>query len=197
MASLPSKCKPSKVLSKDKTRPRLTAAYLRNAGDGMRLEVTDSYRLAVIPVEGDTSTCSEGYIGADALKAIEKGTTNRHVDFVANGTVDVFPGDGSAVKFDRPDPGDYPNIEQLLGDPPAATFKVGINAKFLHELAQALGNAEGVELTFDADRIHPGAGSSYARAIGVRPLSSVVNCVSRAGGDDEPRGLIMPIRVNV
>ena len=169
----PPKVKLEKVVSADRSRPVLSHTYLRaDPNDPTRgtLEACDTYKLARVPVEleeGDT----EGLLTVESLKAAQKANRLRP-RLSANGTADV-PGGPS---FPRPEEGTFPNTATLIPEGEIA-FTVGINAKFLHELAQGLG-VDAVRLDF----LKVGDEPSAVRPIQVRPI----------GGQGD--GLIMPIR---
>jgi hypothetical protein len=132
-----------KACSSDQSRPVLSCAYL-DAGEG-KLVATDSYALAVVPVEleeGDTS----GLVPAAAFQAWRKASTRTvPAGFSANGAVEVSGPDGSS-SFVRPE-GQFPRWAELVGTPrdggtgeelqPIAEF--GIDAGLLARLAEAIG----------------------------------------------------------
>jgi len=161
-----------KVASRDATRPVLTHAFLRVDGERATLEACDSYKLARIPVELEAGD-EEGFVPVEALTTARKA---RAESVSVNGSVDI-PGGPS---FPRPELGQFPNAVQLFPDGEVA-FAVGVNAKFLHELAQGLGS-ETVRLEF----VKVGDEPSALRPIVVRPI----------GGDaPEADGLLMPVRL--
>ncbi len=109
-------------------RAYLSAAHLDV--DKKRLSVTNGNILAVIPVdlsEGDTS----GPVTTEVIKAA-RATRSERVEITCNGGLGV---DGKT--FERPDLGKFPDIDRVIpdGEP---EFSVGLNARLLFELAEAL-----------------------------------------------------------
>lgn len=202
--SVPKGAKPSKVASKNQTRPVLTRGEIVERDGAFFLQTTDSYKLAEIPLTvepGQGNAPVAGPVPAEALKAIDRAGT-----FTANGDVTVTNKDGSATSFSRQGfacEGTYPDTEKLFPAPEKVT-RFGVNAKYLYELAQALGS-ELVELEFDAaqwERAKDSDGNElpdannpvYMKPAVVRPLGMgrSNNTSSPTGG----RGVIMPIRLS-
>ncbi len=179
---LPANVKPSKVLSKDKGRPLLCSANLQETPEGgWELAVCDGFKLARVPLEINGSlddVIVAGEISADALRAIEKGAARA---FTANGTVTPRNRYGSVAgpSFPRNTAlGEYPNLERLTPDKDPAAFSIGLNAKYLHELAMALGS-DVVQLTFTID------------AAGVPMATRPMHVASHL--DNGGRGVLMPV----
>jgi hypothetical protein len=194
-AALPTGAKPSKGASKDTTRPHLNRGQIVQRGEQWELHVTDSWKAAILPLslvgELDESgpALTEGPLSVDALKLIEK-TGN----FRANGAVEPCDqyGRPTGVTLARVDNGDrYPNLPQLFPDAPHAddTLKLGIDAKLLLELAEAIGAKAGkhstVVLEFDATKF------TEIESGGKQYLKTVV--VTAKG---ERCALVMPVRVS-
>jgi DNA polymerase III sliding clamp (beta) subunit (PCNA family) len=186
--ALPDKCKLSKVLSTDKHRPILGAAELREVSPGeWELAGTDSYKLARIPLtlkDGPTGTAPvAGSISADALRAIEK---NGARCFTATADT-VTPCNRYGVPvgpaYPRPDIGRHPAWNQLTPDTGTGDFVIGVNAKYLHDLAASLGS-DTVSLTF----VTGANGAPDPR----RPFT-----VAPIHGGGAGTGIIMPVRVKV
>lgn len=192
---------PELVASKEASRPALTKIHLD--AEKSQVVATDSYMLARFPVEldeGDTS----GPIPVDALKASRKPPLGGVFTAIhANGDVQVVMCDHDGSRASSPyvtlprESGDYqfPSADQLIPDN-LAEFRIAFSAKKLYELAKALtGDSKRSEvvLRFTAERQseeerEQGAPlkPSNMRPIYVRPLRY---------GDDEPDGILMPIRI--
>ncbi len=194
---LPPGAKPSKVLSKDQSRPVLTRGELAEVTklleDGTRertgweLQCTDSYRLSRVPlsISGEATDDSEitaGPISGDALRMIEK-----HGGFRADAEhVEVIDKSGRVVvTYDRERAGDfpYPNIDAVTPEP-EHYVDIGLNAKFLYELAQALGSRDTtvrIRLSLnERGEVNP-----------LRPF------VVTANMHETGTGVLMPVRLNV
>lgn len=146
-------------------------ASLRQADDGAwRVYATDSYKLVAIDVEaGDEDTA--GALPVDAIKASRK-----HGGVLSVNEACVTGG----VSYPRPDVEQSLDYEQLLGGAPVegadGTVTFGINAKLLHELAQAMGE-DTLRVTVNTES--PG-----------KPMR-----VRRLDGSEAVRGLLMPVRI--
>ncbi len=158
-ATLPKGCKPSKMLSRDKHRPILCSANLRCHEGAWEIVGTDSFKLGIIPLEIDDRCpelgLTEGAISAEALKAVEKSghfaTTDTTVTPLSRFGVPDGPVYGRTA-----DIGQFPRPDQLFPDR-NGEIVVGLDAKYLYELAQALGsNVVYIQFTEDkAGRINP------------------------------------------
>ena len=131
------------VASTDATRHILCNPYL----DGTTLVATDGRRLVAIPVELGENDC-DGYISKQALKDSRK-IKKDIVDITANGSLKFTTKDGE-VTLQRPEKENYPDWKRAIpnfeGKP---VVKACFNAKFLYEMAQALGSTnDSVEITF-------------------------------------------------
>lgn len=193
-----SKVQPELVASKDESRPVLTMVHL-NAEDSV-VEVTDSYMLARFPVEldeGDTS----GPIPVDALKASRKPPLKfKSTSIRCNSHVEVrheFGEHASDPYVTLPrESGDYqfPNTRQLIPDT-LSEFEIGLDAGLLLKLAKAMGS-ERIRIRFTNAPTRVGVenpavdqpGPSNMRPMVVRPIN--------AHSDDEPIGILMPIRLS-
>ena len=103
-----------KACSADKSRPVLTSCYLD--AEASVLVATDSYQLAVVPVEVEDGDVS-GLVPAAALSAWRKASTRSiPAGLSANGSVEVRGSEQSA-SFPRPD-GQFPDYGRLC-QPPA------------------------------------------------------------------------------
>jgi len=181
---LPSlKCKPETVVSKDKSRPVLTHLYLRiTEGESIgSLQATDSYKAVRIPVEvGKDDT--EGFVSPDVYKAARKVTpkTAGGVEFEVNGGYTLADGTTHPREFQ----GTWPKLDEIM-DVPASTFTVGLNARFLFDLAQAFGS-DTVKITFTAGR--GGSDPDPLRPMKVEPIDGDLKGSSADG-------ILMPVRV--
>lgn len=194
--TIPDKAKPSKVASKDKTRPALMCANIRETDDGWALEVTDSYMLSVIPLTahdgGPDNGVRAGQIHRDVLAAIEKAGCGGFA-FSDNDTATILDRTGNLVAT-LPNAAErngeavstFPNVKQLLPDEPnGGKLRIGLNPDLLKSIADAQGrNKYGpVILTVDFDkRGSGGEGDTYLRAIRVT-----------ANGVDS--NVLMPMRI--
>lgn len=170
-----------RVLGRDPTRPVLRHAQLRKTGDTYELVGTDSYKLAVVTLTEQTDDTPEpvtGLLSSLAVQMIVKHGSFRagesHVELLDRKTgrstgLSVAREDTNGMKF--------PDAAAVMakaekGEKPVV---IGLNAKFLADLAAAYGE-DAVRLT-----IH-----GPLRAFGVTPLGG-------QGGE----ALLMPIRVDV
>lgn len=174
--SLAKGLKPSKAVSKDETRPVLQRAYLKRTEDGREeIHATDSYIAVRVPVHAPDA--AEGFIGVEELTKIEKGD-----EFTAaNGTVEI--GTVTYQRFETES--EFPDIDKIWPEPAKRTLEIGVNAKLLLALAQAVGS-DGVKLTIDLDKVSEDG--TYLKTIPVAPLGGP------AVGEAE--GLLMPIRIH-
>lgn len=179
MRLLSFKSKPEAVVSKDQTRPVLTHLYLRieetEEGRKGTLEATDSYKLVRIPVEVEDDD-TEGFIPVEVYKQARKvsSKTLGAVEVKANGSLDLQ--DGSS--FPRTMEGQFPRTGELMNLAPSE-FEIGLNARFLYDLAQAFGE-DTVRIRFTG---RDGGQPDALRPMTVRPL----------GGDAD--AILMPIRL--
>jgi len=200
--------KPSKITGALKDRPELTGALVKveekSRGGGTKpfktlvLYATNSYVFlrAVLGPKEDRS--EPGPIPLEALRHMERGV---HVEL---GEKEITAGithyDRVMSEYER-DPikprGDRPYVQEkwdeLLPKHGKKTFSVGINARLLKELSDAMGRGkhDAIELEFDLDQAVPHSGTeggkTYIKAIKVKPHASA----------REAEGLLMPVRLNV
>jgi hypothetical protein len=194
--TIPGRARPDKVASKDQTRPILTTLNLRLKRSGAKgtgkvtggfVEATDSYKLVRLPVEfeeGDEPKA--GLLPAEMF-------AGKRVDDIRLDDGQVVVSQGTETRtIPRPDNvgREFPDVDKLL-EPVLAElgeFKVGLNAKYLYDLAQSMGT-ETVVLCFCA-------GKKGHEPNGLRPIL-VLPDASSAGTftKDGPLGLLMPIRI--
>jgi hypothetical protein len=180
---------PELIASKDQSRPVLT--YVHLDVENSRVVVTDSYMLAVFPVdldEGDTT----GPIPLDALKASRK-PPNKYADsrILVNGDARVVQvaADGVAGEPYLTVPrhtGEYqfPDVDRLIpDDDKLATFEIAFNAELLAKLAKGMGT-DVVKFRFVADE---DGNPSALKPIVVTPGNLEIH-------EDNPHGILMPVR---
>jgi hypothetical protein len=137
-------CKIEKAASKDQTRQNLHHPILTKSAAGEDVLVAcDGHILAVVPVlafHDDTS----GPISGDALALARKNAKKTDAASVrANGSLVLADG----ATLPRPEQeGYYPNWEQILESSKSQepTVTLGLNAKLMADLAEALGSNKGV-----------------------------------------------------
>lgn len=183
LIDLPSKAKPSKVVSKDKTRPHLCNAYVEERDGETVLIATDSYKLLILPVSAEATTAT--FISLDALKAIEKSGRGEVGEFLE--PLDKL-GNANGVLFRKPE-GDRPkwaDLEWPDEPEPKDRLTIGLNAELLLELAQGMAATHhGVKLTIDLSKVNRTKdGKFYEKPYVVEPV-----------GSGHGRGMLMPIRV--
>ena len=180
-----------RAASTDDTRPQLAHPVLA----GERLVATNGHILAVVPVVRDEAD-TDGPVPAEAFKAARKHPAPGGAAVViANGDVRVpFAG----LSLTRPEAGTFPDWQRVVPTR-AVVFSVGIDARLLLALAQAVGADRGgkasVRLDFVTDLPTDGSGerperASATDAIRVTPTGAVVD-----GEASAAFGLLMPCRV--
>lgn len=161
----PTNSKPELCISKDKHRGSLSEPYLDTESDIPMLVTTDGHRMTAIPVEADKA--EHGWINPNAVKAARKlAKKSEKAGISCNGTLTVTDGTqfprstDQSTGFSR-----FPNWRQIIPakDRPI-NFRVAFNAKFLAEIAEALGSDE-VILEFE----------SNTTAIKINPYSASAN----------------------
>jgi DNA polymerase III sliding clamp (beta) subunit (PCNA family) len=138
------KYKPELCASKDYTRPML--AHVELDVEHKRMLATDGHRLVVVPVTIEDHDAS-GPISKEALVASRKATKNTNGDawIKANGSLAVY-----GATLDRPAARQFPPVEQVIPKDRKAT--ISFSAKYLKEIADALGSKDGVvTLGIDGD----------------------------------------------
>ena len=138
------KYKPELCASKDETRPNM--CHVELDVKEKRMVATNGHCMVVVPVtveEHDTS----GPISKDALVAARKLAKNTNGDacIKANGSLAVH-----GATFDRPEARQFPPVDQVI--PPDRKATISFSAKYLKEIADALGSKDGVvTLAIDGD----------------------------------------------
>jgi DNA polymerase III sliding clamp (beta) subunit (PCNA family) len=155
-----SKFQPELITSTDETRPHLL--YVELDVTGKRMMATDGHRGVFVPCEPEEGDHS-GAVSREALVAARKAVKNRQARSVgqkpavkANGSLAIDASlDGKVpsmtfARFDR-DGYPFPPLDKVTpagmvdGAPETHTFAV--NARYLYELALAMGTPEGVHIT--------------------------------------------------
>ena len=188
--TIPAKCKPSKVVSTDGTRPIIQHAFLRRRDDEYWLLATDSYVAVAINVRGEGQLI-DGFIPVGALRLMERGQDAEQISATAwkvstpdgQVTFDIedrvrgareFPNFDQYGLWEKPQVDDKALSQRAKGDP----FAVGINPDLMKKIADGLG-ANGYGCRFEI--------AAPLKPIRVTPL--------QATGDRV--GLQMPIRLTV
>lgn len=190
------KCKPSRVLSRDRTRPLLMAAWVRLAGgkpgDHDELIATDSYTFARIPLT-DGHGLKAGPISPTVLKLLEQGREHVALD---DGSIQVFD-DNGRITYAPPAHADGGKLPPYVTNPDSmmpdisngqVAVTIGLNADLLKNLADAIGAPGGsVALRVNVDRqtFQPSLRAYLVTATRDR---------DEPGG---PVGLLMPVRTDV
>lgn len=175
---IPRECKIEKACAKEPGRYAWTDVLLRRNEDGSgTLAATDGRKLVTITVEGLEPDETDGLIPVEAIKRARK---HPHGILTANGHVEC---DG--VKWDRPT-GEFPKYEAVM---PAfkpgseGTVTVALDAKYLHEIADAFGE-DAVSITF---KVTDGKADKFAPLL-VLPA----NCFK----SERRRAALMPITID-
>ena len=131
-------CKIELVASSDASRYAISEPYL----DGDTLVSTNGIALVALKVERGEGD-KDGYVTADVLKAARRLTTKSlpEVSIVANGNYTLA--DGSVLP--RKHEGNFPNWRQVMPRTEGESkprHVIGLNAKLLWEMAQAMGAEE-------------------------------------------------------
>lgn len=184
---LPSKAKPSRALApKRELRPVLESAWIEVRDGTPTIAASDSYKLVLLPVTVLDGELEPGAISAEALKAAEKSGRFVYDEYVEPTSA---LGAKNGVLFRKPDVSERPKWVGIeFPEEPKQPFRVAINAKFLHDIAEALGARHGsVTLTFDlANAKRDSDGKGWEKPIVVEPTTP-------NGG----KALLMPVRRTV
>ena len=140
-------CKIELIASRDETRHVLCNPYLQ----GSNLIATDGQRLVAIPVELEEGD-SDGPIDCSAFKLSRKTSSGEKLSKIsANGCLKVHTKDGEITMPRKNLEGySFPQWQKVLPNPDRGGIKIGLNAKFLYEIAQALGGDRVVIEILDA-----------------------------------------------
>ena len=140
-------CKIELIASRDETRHVLCNPYLQ----GSKLIATDGQRLVAIPVELEEGD-SDGPIDCSAFKLSRKTSSGEKFSKIsANGCLKVETKDGEITMPRKNLEGySFPQWQKVLPNPDRGGIKIGLNAKFLYEIAQALGGDRVVIEILDA-----------------------------------------------
>jgi hypothetical protein len=172
-------CKIELAASSDETRHAITEPYLDMTNEPVMV-ACNGMMLVIVPVETSEHD-KQGCVTGEALKAMRKVKFNS--EMTCNGQLSVKDG----PSFPRPDKGQYPNWRQVV---PAkdreVKFSVGLNARALWELAQAMG-CETVRLEF----------LDNMTGITVIPTNSGTSLYKvKTAACLEARGVLMPLRLS-
>jgi len=176
------KLKIEKIVAKDGVRYCLKDPHLD--AKNKCLVATDGHKLVKIPVEVHPDDTT----GHVPLAAIQDARRMKLADaeILCNGNVTLQSPDGAtAVSYERHDPDDwkFPDYDRVMPDTSQApTMRIGLNARYLLELANALAvNGRGKEPILVLDIY------DALSAVRVRSLSDVKDpCAAE--------GVVMPVR---
>lgn len=188
MGKIPAGIKLEKVCSKDGTRPILTVPAVVEWDGGKAIAATDSYKLAIIPLE-DSEGLEVGPIDLDLVKAAVKSTY--HEITSAGGATDAcktrLTTDGRDVAERQNHVGQFPNVAQLM--PPEFTGgSISFSARYLLDLVQGMGAGPDALVRLDF------IGDTEGRINPLRPMRVTVS--GKPASDCAGRvGLLMPIRI--
>lgn len=212
---LPKGAKPSKIVSKDQTRPQLTFAYIVKRGDGWFLVGTDTYQATALELTvTDPAAIRECAIATEALKSIEKHgafritkqgvqplkveRSSRYVEGVTYQHTSAAPvGGGYMVRDDLRPPAFFTKgrgkskVTGLIDGPPKApptkTIEVCFDAGLLAAIAAGLGaGLDHVILELDERQLV--RGEDNVRRWGPKPL----RIRAKDGGAGE--AILMPVK---
>ena len=182
------KYQPELIASDDDTRPNLH--YVELDVDGMRMLATDGHRGIIVPCEPEPGDVT-GIIVSEALKGARKAaktklakTMGLQPSIKANGSlvIDASPeGTVPNMTFARPDRDGqpFPPLDKVMpkfSQGMLDTHTFAVNARYLYELAVALGSAEHVIITckvggkFDPILVKPGETGNTAIGV-VMPMA--------------------------
>jgi len=133
---------------------------------GDRLYATNGRAMVVIPVDLDEGDV-DGAVPRQALVEAVKAPAKASASVRANGSVIVDTKSGP-LTMPRPDDLNFPNWDLIKSEASGdeITFKIGINAKLLLDLAKAMGSTDSVvTLTVHAKE---GSGTTKPIAVDVR-----------------------------
>ena len=148
----PKECKIHLAAAKEESRYMITSVQLDlSEPEAAVLVATDGRGLAVVHGE-QQATDTEGQIPVEAIKAAaksamgEKGKT-KYSTIECNGTAEVKDKEGNLSSFQRPTDCKFPDWRKIV--PKEGKYTIGLNARKLWELAQAIG-CENVQVSFSA-----------------------------------------------
>lgn len=191
MGRIPSGVKVEKVCSRDTSRPVLAAPAIVEWQGGKALAATDSYKLVVFPLTAEEGDGLE--VGGLSLELVREAVKDEHASIVSTGAggvteLETFDGKRSARNVD----GQFPAVEKLMPDQGAnlEVFEIGLNARFLFDLAQSMG-VDVVAVSFTND--------TNGRPNPLRPMIVRPQAASAKRGVEvrrDARGLLMPVRTS-
>lgn len=161
--------RPELIVGKGKFRPVLNDASLQTHEGKDVLVATDGRRLVVLPVtreDGDT----DGAIPPKAMQIAREAAHKKDpLSIKCNGKIEFV----NEWTMPRPNHGAFPNFAQVIPAAESRTTKVSFNAKFLYDLARAIGR--------DTVTLNIGG-----------PLDAIL--VTPAGPADGEFGVLMPVK---
>ena len=163
------KYKIEKCVSTDESRPNLNNIYISRR----HAMATNGRILAIVPVQVQEDD-ETGWLSPEALKHARKVSAKGldSVQIVLNGAQVLSDG----TIMNRPDGENPPHTFRILRDAHSnRKYRIGVNAHYLNDLSDALGNEELILEIGDPNS-----------AILVRPVH----------GEQGTVGLLMPIRIN-
>jgi len=162
-----------KVVSQDNNK--LIMQYVKIEDD--RAIATDGYILANVPIENSSKKRKTQLLLHPAvwLRAVKK---KRKDGYVVDAKEDEMSGKGSPVPDDY-----FPDWKKVVPDGKNHSFKIGLQAKYLYDLSQALGGDDRIVLSIDPD--------NRRAAIMVKSFRDYFS----DGDENTALGLIMPIRL--
>lgn len=166
--------KPELICSKDGTRPSIEDAELREINGKPVLCATDGRRLVVIPVE-ECDPSEYGRVPKKALQFAKQSRKDKRQPIVKldlNGSVKFENG----WTMPREQGLIFPNVQSVIPGN-RQEIKVCFNAKYLYEIAQAMG-VENVSLGF------------------VQQGSQVIDAIRVTAENEKAFGVLMPVRIS-
>lgn len=181
---------PEKVSSKDKNRPQLAHPYLDV--DAGKVVATNGHSLVAVPVDVDGHDVS-GYLAGELLKIARRTCGKDVVEAEIRDRTRIVPHD-IEWPCNTTTGCTFPDWRKVLpsfkpGDP--GTVTVGVDARLLRQIADALGGEGGVTMTFRLDSVNADKGVSDEGVV----LEPQIIVRSRFGRDGEV-GVLMPLRLD-
>jgi len=177
---IPKTCKLEKVVSKDESREALLSILIESKDGKANAVATDGRRMAVVPVEIADEDQLEGQklmFPKALIEARKQAKQAKESTIGLNGAAMMPNGEIYPIRTDLK----YPNWRQVVppNDNPRQT--ISFNAKFLYELAQAIGCPnDNVKLQIETN---PATGQ-------IDPRAALIIEEKTTGG----KGILMPTR---
>ena len=169
-------CLLEKTCASDPTRTAINTPFLDIKEGQGNLIATNGKAIAVIPVEIGPDDV-QGHIPIDGLKAARKSVRGKggQIEATANGAFTLPTGQS----FPRPTGPTFPNWRQVIPAGSTYVFEIGLDAKLLLDLVQAMGGKGQVRLSFTGKH----------DPIIVNPMPGALN-------HDGGKGVLMPVRIS-